>query len=99
MGTNPIHLAGWVSYIAMHAVCAIDQLIAQVWGYPDSVDSVQGLAIVSVWAGELYGHDLADAINSVLPRGSQSALTSIINIIAAGKSTHVLHSEAMHGLW
>ncbi len=69
------------------------------WGCPDSVDSVQGLAIVSVWAGELYGHDLADAINSVLPRGSQSALISIINVIATGKSTHILHSEATQGLW
>ena len=46
-------------------------LIAQVWGYPDSVDSDKGLEIVSVRAGELYGHDLAGPINSGHTRGKK----------------------------
>jgi hypothetical protein len=71
VGTHSIQLAGLDSYVATHAVCAIDQLIAQVWGYPDSVDSVQGLAIVSVWAGELYGHDLADASTACSPEAAK----------------------------
>jgi hypothetical protein len=80
-GSNTGSSSGRESYSTCQPI-HLHHLIAQVWGYPASVDSEKGLA---------------GPINSVLHIGSQSALIGIVNTNAFGKFTHILHSAATQG--